>query len=232
MDAVILVGGLGIRLRPLLINKPKCLMSINGKPFIDILLDYCIDQGLRRFILCVCYRKEQVIEHLRNRNDCKIIFSEEDKPLGTGGAIKNAELNIENNEFLVFNGDSFIDFSIKDLIAKKNDHFGSMLLCENNNLEHFGHVKVDSSGFVSFFQEKAVFQKFGLINTGRYCFNRKIMEYIPKSKKFSMEYDLLPVLIKNEKIVADEVRSKCIDIGTPDRILDAEIYFKHFSKNS
>ena len=86
MDAVILVGGLGIRLRPLLINKPKCLMSINGKPFIDILLDYCIDQGLRRFILCVCYRKEQVIEHLRNRNDCKIIFSEEDKPLGTGGA--------------------------------------------------------------------------------------------------------------------------------------------------
>ena len=85
IDTVILAGGLGTRLQPVLKDKPKCLAPINGKPFIDILLDNCINQGLRRFILCVGYLKEQVIKHLSNRNDCKIIFSKEDESLCSGG---------------------------------------------------------------------------------------------------------------------------------------------------
>ena len=86
LDTVILAGGLGTRLQPVLKDKPKCLAPIDGIPFIDILLDDCIEQGLQRFIICVGYLKEQVIEHLCKRNDCIIVFSEEDTPLGTGGA--------------------------------------------------------------------------------------------------------------------------------------------------
>ena len=69
IDTMILAGGLGTRLQSVLKDKPKCLAPINGKPFIEILLDDCIKQGLRRFILCVGYLKEQVIEHLSQRND-------------------------------------------------------------------------------------------------------------------------------------------------------------------
>ena len=74
IDTVILAGGLGTRLRPAIKDKPKCLARINGKPFIDILLDNCMQQGLRRFILCVGYLKEQVMEHLEDRKDCEIVF--------------------------------------------------------------------------------------------------------------------------------------------------------------
>ena len=114
---MILAGGLGTRLQPVLKDKPKCLAPINGTPFIDILLADCIKQGLQRFILCVGYLKEQVIEHLSNRNDCEIIFSMEDKTLGTGGALKNAEPHIKSDPVLVMNGDSYVKYNINDLIS-------------------------------------------------------------------------------------------------------------------
>ena len=105
---MILVGGLGTSLQPALKDKPKCLALINGKPFIDILIDRCILQGLNRFIICVGHLKEQVIDHLDNRKDCEIIYSEEDKPLGTGGAIKKAhEYSVSNDTFII-NGDTIL----------------------------------------------------------------------------------------------------------------------------
>ena len=118
IDTVILAGGLGTRLKSVLNDKPKCLAPINGKPFIDILLDYCIKQGFKRFILCVGYLKEQIIEYLNNRSDCEIIFSEEDEPLGTAGAIKNSEPFIKSDPILIMNGDSFIN--VQDIVMLIN----------------------------------------------------------------------------------------------------------------
>ena len=103
MSAILLAAGLGTRLRSITDSVPKCLVPINGKPFIEILLDDCIKQGLRRFILCVGYLKEQVIEHLSQRNDCEIVFSLEEESLGTGGALKNAERHIKTDHFIVLN---------------------------------------------------------------------------------------------------------------------------------
>ena len=97
IDTVILAGGLGTRLHSVLKDKPKCLAPINGIPFIDILLNSCIKQRLQRFIMCVCYFKEQVIKHLSERNDCEIVFSIEKEPLDTGGAVKNAEPFFQSN---------------------------------------------------------------------------------------------------------------------------------------
>ena len=81
-DVAILVGGLGTRLREVVKDKPKCLAPINGIPFIDILLDNFIEQGLNRFILCVGHLSEQIIEYLGDRRNCEIIFSIE--PMGMG----------------------------------------------------------------------------------------------------------------------------------------------------
>ena len=77
LDFVILVGGLGTRLQS---NKPKCLALINGVPFIDILINYYIKQGIKRFILSLGYLKEMIVEHLSRRDDCEIIFSIEEYP--------------------------------------------------------------------------------------------------------------------------------------------------------
>ncbi len=226
-DTVLLVGGLGKRLKSIVHDKPKCLVSINGKPFLDILLGYLTRQGLRRFILCVGYLGEQVIDHLNGYNNCEILFSVEKTPLGTAGALKKAQHHINSSNILVMNGDSFVEFFVQDLIKAKKDYFGSILLCQHHNTSNFGRVGIDRHGFVTFFQEKVRSDISGLINAGIYYFNKKIMDYIPKNQKSSIEYDILPALVKQEKIIALKTKSELLDIGTPKRIIIAEQYFRH-----
>ena len=85
---MILAGGLGTRLQPVLKDLPKCLAPINGKAFIDILLDHCIDQGLRRFVLCVGFLKDQIEKHLKKRQNCRIEFSVEKKTFRNSWSVK------------------------------------------------------------------------------------------------------------------------------------------------
>ena len=170
IDTIILVGGLGTRLSSIIKNKPKCLIPINGKPFIDILLDECIKQGLERFILCVGYLKEQVISHLKNRDDCEIIFSQESNLLGTGGAIKNAEKLISSNNFIVINGDTLLEIDFLDWLNNLTD-LESIALCKSNKSGVYGSISIDKDGKLSSFIEKHLSPpKNAFVNTGRYIF--------------------------------------------------------------
>ncbi len=225
LDTVILAGGLGTRLKPVLKNMPKCLAKINGKPFINILLDNCINQGLYRFIICAGYLKEQVIENMDNYSNCEIIVSCEDKLLGTAGALKNSEKHIKSSDFLLMNGDTFIDFDINELLNTNKGYIGSILLCEKEDTSDFGTVHIDNHNIVMDFKEKIKFKQRGLINAGRYYFNKKILNYIPDKKEYSLEIDLLPEIIENEKLLGVKIESKLIDIGTPDNLLSANRYF-------
>ena len=217
LDTVILAGGLGTRLEPVLKGKPKCLAPINGNLFIDILLDDCIKQGLRRFILCLGYLKEQVIEHLSDRNDCEIVFSEEKEPLGTGGALKNTRPLIKSDPFLVMNGDSFIDFDMKALAKKQKNYLLSILLYKDNNGSDFGSVKIDDNGLLLAFDEKKNNSNNKYLNSGRYFFSKNIFNYLPNKKSFSLEKDVFPGLAKKFKINSLINNNRSFDIGTPER---------------
>ena len=221
-----MAGGLGSRIQKVLKDKPKCLAPINGKPFIDILLDDCINQGMRRFILCVGHLKEQIIKYLSNRNDCEIVFSEEDAPLGTGGALKNAKPHINSDPILVMNGDSYIKFSIQSLIKKQHDHLASILIYSQSNSSDFGHVELNKSGLLMSFNEKIEKNKSTFINGGRYVFSNLIFDYLPSEKQFSLEYHFFPELAKQSLIISLIVDSKSFDIGTPARLFDARAILK------
>ena len=222
-----MAGGLGTRLQSVIKNKPKCLAPINGEPFIDILLDDCIKQGLRRFIICVSYMKELVIEHLRDRDDCEIIFSEEDEPLGTGGAIKNAEKVIRSKKLFVLNGDSFcgIDYQkLVDFDFSNNAHI-SVVVTHSNDCRDYGSIDLDSNKRIISFNEKGD-KGHGYINSGVYLFSKEIISRIPEGMIFSLERNILSLLI-DDCCFAYCTNNELIDIGTPDRYKIALNYFSN-----
>src|SRR5436190_1505274 len=108
IDVAILCGGLGKRLRPTIGESPKVMAQVNGQPFLDLVLDYLYGQGSRRVILLTGYKAEVIEQYYRqNSRQLTIEFSREMKPLGTGGALKQAQGLIKSDPFILMNGDSF-----------------------------------------------------------------------------------------------------------------------------
>ena len=171
LDTIILAGGLGTRIKEILGNTPKCLAPVNGKPFIDILIDNCVKQGIKRIIICVGYSKDQIIKYLSKRQDIEIIFSKENTQLGTGGAIKNAKKYINSESFLVLNGDSYIDFNISSLFKKQMGLISSILLYKNNDNKDFGKVSINNKGILTSFNEKNSEINSNYLSAGRYIFS-------------------------------------------------------------
>jgi len=216
IDTVILAGGLGTRLMPVLKDIPKCLAPINGRPFIDIILDNCIDQGLQRFIICVGYLKEQVIEYLRDRNDCEIVFAKEEELLGTGGALKNAEKYLTGDQFLVLNGDTFVPINYNRLIDwhRKINSFLTMVINYSNNTSRYGSVRVDKNSKIIKFVEKDESLKAGWVNAGGYLMNKAILEKIAAGANVSLEKDLFLDCL-GEDFFGFKNQRQMIDIGIP-----------------
>lgn len=225
IDTVILAGGLGTRLNPVLKDKPKCLAPIKGRPFIDILLDECIDQGLRRFIICVGYLKEQVIEHLSDRNDCEIVFSEEEEQLGTGGALKNAISQIKSDPVIVMNGDSISRLRIKDMLLFHTENIadGCVAIKQVNNGKRYGRVVLDDFTRIISFNEKNGVGKSNWISTGVYLFARHLFSHFQNKYPFSIETDIFPIIVKKQKIIGFKTQDYFLDIGIPEALKKANL---------
>ncbi len=228
IDTVILAGGLGTRLKKILNNEPKCMALINGKPFIDILLDNLVSQGLKRFIICVGYLREQVIQHLKHRNDCDIIFSEEVKPLGTGGALKKAEKLIVSDSYIVINGDSFINIDLYKYIHwfKLNQNDISIVITKIGDSKRYGNVAFDKDGLITNFIEKNNSELSAYINTGVYLFRKNAVDFSLFGDKFSIETDFFPYFTK-QGIKIYYFEGKFIDIGTKNSYQNAQLFFKN-----
>lgn len=233
IDAIILAGGEGKRLRNLVYEIPKSLAIVSGKPFLDILLaqlNKC--NRIKRVILAVGYMGDKIIEKYK---DCSlynfdIIFSVEDKLLGTGGAIKKAIRYTKTKDILVLNGDSYTEFNIEDLIKTHRDKKRGLtiVLYKVEDVSQYGSVIVDDQNRIILFEEKKEKTEPGLINAGIYMMRRDIFSTIKKNRFISFEKELLPAFIKNIKgnIYGYIVDQKFIDIGIPERYKKAEQYLK------
>jgi NDP-sugar pyrophosphorylase family protein len=115
LDALILCGGLGTRLRPVLAGRPKGLAQIRGRPFLDVLVARLLRRGLTRFIFCAGYGADQIAAHYARRDDAEFVMSLEERPLGTGGAVRQALPLLRSDPFFVMNGDSFCDVDYEAL---------------------------------------------------------------------------------------------------------------------
>lgn len=221
VDVLILCGGLGSRLHPILPDRPKGLALVGGKPLLDILVEDLISQGFRRVIFCVGHMKEQIIGRYETRNDAEYLFSQEDFPLGTGGAVRNALPLIRSDPFLVMNGDSLcrVEFRKFCLFHHAKAAMASFVLTQVDERYDGGVVCLDESQKVSFFMEKSKSKdQYGcFMNAGIYLLQQKSVASQHMSSPFSLEYDVFPTLVNTKPCFGFVVGSQLIDIGTPER---------------
>ena len=218
-DVVILAGGLGKRLNAVTGGAQKVLAKINGKTFLEILIDYIASQGATRFILCVGHGSDEVEACFKNKYQAlEIVFSREDAPLGTGGAIKQGYGLVKTETFLAMNGDCFCIIDYKQMIEFHKRQRAKATLCVTMmpDARDYGTIEVSASGTIKAFKEKQPMLAAAFINTGTYCFDRDVFSLVNSPSKFSIEYDFFPHLV-DKGFYAFEVENKFIDIGTPER---------------
>jgi D-glycero-alpha-D-manno-heptose 1-phosphate guanylyltransferase len=217
--ALLLVGGLGTRLRSVVPSAPKPLASVGNKSFLELLIRQLKHQGVRRLILCTGYLADQVENEFGDGRalNLEISYSRELEPLGTAGAVKLAQSQLGRaSEFLVMNGDSFLEIDLQPFIQFHRERHAlvSMAVLRVEDSSRYGTVKVDSNQKVIGFVEKAGSKGPGLVNGGIYVFSPEVFDYIPEGRS-SLEKDVFPRLL-GKGVYAQEQSGMFIDIGTPE----------------
>lgn len=219
VKTLLLVGGEGRRLQSVVPGTPKPLASICGRPFLELLIQQLRAQDIRDLLLCTGYRAEQIESTLGTGSELgvRIEYSREEAALGTGGAVKHAAQYLQGlNDFLVMNGDSFLEIDFHGLTDFHREHGGVATLAAVPVLDttRYGALQLDENHKVIRFAEKSGSRGPGFINGGVYVFSRSILDYIPEGQ-VSLEKDVLPQLL-NLGVYAAEQHGLFIDIGTPE----------------
>jgi len=232
-EAVILAGGLGTRLRGIIKDIPKPMAEISGKPFLAYLIDFLSKQKIKRVVLSVGYKFEVIKDFFGNRyKGINISYAIEEKPLGTGGAIKNALLSIYGNEAFIINGDTFFDIDLNDFydFHKSRNSKLSIALKKMDFTERYGTVEIDKNNKIMAFHEKA--QKYDvLINGGVYLLNKNFFNSLATQDKFSFEKDFLEKHYKNYEFYGFPFDEYFIDIGIPEDYEKAKEELKNLKIN-
>lgn len=215
MEAVVLAGGFGTRLRNVVSSVPKPMAPVAGRPFLEHLLGYAEAQGVERAVLAVGYKWETIRDHFGDSyGGLRLDYSVEEEPLGTGGAIRDALGLIKSDVALVLNGDTFFAADYKKLLEFHRQRCATVLIAlrEMENVDRYGSVEIDSEGKVIRFIEKQRFAKC-LINGGVYIVRSQLFEGDSFPQRFSFENDFLE---KNRVPTYGIVQnSTFIDIGIP-----------------
>lgn len=226
-EAVVLVGGKGTRLRSVVSDRPKPMAEVRGRPFLDWLVRSLKFQGIQRVILATGYKGEMVEAYFGNGSSfgLEIVYSQESRPAGTGGAIRLASSKINGDRMVVLNGDSLcpIDLDKMNRFHQGQGAGSTLWLVEMNDCSRYGTVVVGESGKITAFQEKSPKRKKGLINAGVYLFERRIVEMIPPSESISLENEVFPQLV-NRDLFGVVGTGPFIDIGTPDSYAQADLF--------
>jgi D-glycero-alpha-D-manno-heptose 1-phosphate guanylyltransferase len=234
MQALILAGGLGERLRSVIADRPKPMASVGEKPFLEHQLEFLKSHGVRHLVMCVGYRHQQIQEYFGSGDfwGVHIDYSVETELLGTGGAIKQAEHYVTGG-FFTLNGDTFFDLDLGDFAkfhernrSARERYLGSIALARVREAGSYGLVRLDRSNFILRFVEKQASNSddadgSNWVNAGIYIFEPGIFDQIPGGEKVSIERDIFPRLLQAGFVLGGyRAQGVFIDIGTP------EGYFK------
>lgn len=217
-EAIVLVGGLGTRLRSVVSDLPKPLAPISGRPFLAYLLDQLAKSGLRRVILATGYLAEKVEHAIGTRwAGMEIVYSKEPVPLGTGGAIHLAASLLQGEGVHLANGDTFLRFdprALEDVVHQTGSTLG-IALAKVSDVSRYGAVEV-TGGRVSAFLEKGGHGP-GLINAGSYFLTASGVHDLPADGDvYSFENRVLLPKAKAGQVAAFQDTVDFIDIGVPD----------------
>lgn len=225
VPALILAGGLGTRLRGVLPGLPKVLAPVCGRPFLGYLLDQLQAAGVREVVLCTGYCAGQIFETFGNRHqELALRYSSESRPLGTGGAIRQALGLVEAELLLVLNGDSYVHNPLEEFhrwhLGRESSFAGSLLLAWAEDPARFGTIELGPRAAIRSFHEKRGLSRPGWINGGVYLLRRSLLESIPPNQVISLENEVFPGWVRLG-LGGYTTLARFIDIGTPESYEEA-----------
>lgn len=216
MQAVILAGGKGTRLRPLTLNMPKPMVPVCGKPFLGYVLELLRDSGIKDVLLLVGYMGNMIEQYFQtgSRLGLRIDYSYERWPLGTAGALKNAEDRLDQT-FLLLNGDTFWPSPYTDL----TEHFVSTgkpcVMVAYSNAERIApnNVLLGQRGLVAVYDKS---DSCGMthLDAGVMVLDREVLDLLPRDRFCSLEAEIFHELIKREWLAAFETGQRFFDVGS------------------
>jgi mannose-1-phosphate guanylyltransferase len=226
MQALILAGGKGTRLRPLTVYTPKPIVPICNRPFLLYQIDTLRRAGITDITLSLSYQQNKIEQLLGDGSDYGVAlrYKVEPQPMGTAGAYKFAE-ELIREPTVVFNGDILTDLDLKAAIREHNERkaMATVVLAPVDNPRSYGLVETESDGRIRQFLEKPREDEITVntINAGTYVLEPKVLDYIPAGENHSFEYGLFPNLLARKEAFYAHIpqRTYWIDIGTPERYL-------------
>ncbi len=228
MEAVILVGGKGTRLRPITYLNPKPMLPLVNRPFMHNFINWVKSHGLNDIIFSTGYLPAVFREYFGDGSKfgTNIKYVVEDKPLGTCGAVKNVEKHLGRRPFMVFNGDILTSLNLTEMMDyhKQKGADITISLTPVDDPSAYGLVPTDKDGKVIEFLEKPSEEEIttNLINAGTYIIEPHIMDLVPKGENYSFERGLFPkALNEGFKIYGYRSESYWLDVGTPAKYLKA-----------
>ena len=225
MEAILLCGGLGTRLRSVVSDRPKPMADIAGKPFLHYLVKMLSESGVKHLIFALGYMGEQIEAYFQSGEDygLSISYSYEDSPLGTGGAIRNALSNVSGENVLVLNADTYFHTDYESLLREQLKNKSAMTIAGRKieDISRYGAILKDESGRILRWNEKMSSDQVetprpGEINGGIYVMQKSLIEKIPEGKQ-SLENDCIPAWLEDglylQAIPSD---GYFMDIGIPE----------------
>jgi NDP-sugar pyrophosphorylase family protein len=227
IQAVILAGGLGTRLRPAVADLPKVLAPVLGRPWLLFLLDQLAGADIRQVVLLTGYKAGQVQEEIRDtyRGMC-LTYSAEPTPLGTAGAVRAALPCLTGDAILLMNGDSYcaVDLSaLREFHCRQHADI-TMVLAQVSDASRFGTVRIDVDERVIAFDEKTQ-SGGGWINAGVYFLAKSLIEEIAPRRQVSLEKEMFLRWIGRQAVYAFRTDAPFLDIGTPESYAQAAEFF-------
>ena len=223
MEAIILAGGLGSRLRAVVPDLPKPMAPINGRPFLEYLLDYWAGQGVSRFVLSVGYKRDIIKEHFGARyKGTEVDYAVEDQPLGTGGGLLLALKHLRRTgPFLIMNGDTFFEVDLAPMHRYHQEKSAELTVAlrEVEANSRYGSVGIDKEGKITTFDNRARTSGRALINGGVYLAEKSAFAGMaPESdESVSLEEQLYPrMLAEGRRLYGFPSSGRFVDIGVPE----------------
>lgn len=216
VQVVILAGGMATRLGPLAKSRPKSMIMIGDKPFLEYQINMLHTAGARNILLCLGHLSEPIIDYFGDgkRLDVKLTYSIEDKPLGTAGALKNAEKFIEDT-FATLYGDSYVFVNLSEIMSRfrSSRKLGLMTVYRNLGRYDKSNTAIDRDGMVIRY-DKQYKEKLEYIDYGLSVFKKRVLQRIPKDEYYSLE-EVFRELIEKRELVAYENKERFYEIGSP-----------------
>jgi len=228
IQAVILAGGRGERLRPLTDNVPKPMVPVRGRPYLAYQLDELKRQGIADVVLLTGYLSEKIEEYFGDgaAAGMRVRYSREPSPLGTGGALKLAEPLLAE-DFLLIYGDSYLPIRYAEAMERLRSARAEALVVALDNaaavVDVPNNIALGADGFVARY-EKGAGAAAGLthVEAGVLALTRRLLRRIPARRVVSLEQDFFPQLIAGHQLAAFATTQRFYDIGTPGRLKEIE----------